>query len=257
MTVHATRRGPVGTIVIDRPEVLNAVDPPTAEAIDHALNEFDTDPAIRVIVLTGAGGRSFCAGADLKSGAPVGTPYWLTDRPRGFGGISHRPALLTPVIARVNGLALGGGFEMVLGCDLAVAVDSAWFGLPEVLVGGLPLDAGIPLLAGTLPDKLARDLLLTGRRLGVYEALRHGIVNQVVPQDGLDAAVEGWVERLLAAAPLSQRAVKEQLAFARDHPVAEILRYGGPATLRALGSSDSSEGAAAFRERRSPHWTAT
>jgi crotonobetainyl-CoA hydratase len=257
MSVHLDIAGPVATVTIDRPEVRNAVDPATAAELDRLIGELGEDQSVRVIVLTGAGDRAFCAGADLKSGAPVGTGYWLTERAHGFGGISHRPELLTPVIARVNGVALGGGFEMVLGCDLAVAVESASFGLPETTVGGMPLDGGIPLLARTLPSKIARDLLLTGRRVSAAEAERWGLVNEVVPASELDTAVTRWVERLLTAAPLSQLGVKELLALAHDRPVGAVLRHAGAVTLRALGSADALEGAAAFRERRLPHWTGT
>jgi crotonobetainyl-CoA hydratase len=257
MTVRVDITGAVALITIDRPEVRNAIDPVTAAELDRTIGDLDADGAIRVIVLTGAGDLAFCAGADLKSGAPVGTGYWLTEREHGFGGISHRPELLTPVIARVNGVALGGGFEMVLGCDLAVVADTATFGLPETVVGGMPLDGGIPLLARTIPNKIARDLLLTGRRISAVEAERWGLVNEVVPSAELDAAVERWVERLLSPAPLSQRGVKELLALAHDRPVEDVLRHAGPATLRALESSDAVEGAAAFRERRIPRWTGT
>lgn len=255
MSVEVRVEEAVATVTIDRPEVLNAIDPPTRTELEEIFTELDHDPRVRVIVLTGAGERSFCAGADLKAGTPVGLEYWVQERPHGFGAISHRPQLLKPVLARVNGLALGGGFEMVLGCDIVIAAEHAVFGLPEPLVGGLPLDAGIPLLARAVPRKIANDLLLTGRRIAADEAASWGLVNEVVPAAELDEAVQRWVGRLTRPAPLSQRAIKEQLVLAYNQPVEAVLRYGGPATMRALRSPDADEGAAAFREKRAPQWT--
>jgi enoyl-CoA hydratase/carnithine racemase len=249
--------GHVARITIDRPDVLNAVDRRTQRELEDAWDRVERDERIRVAVLTGTGDRAFCVGADMKSGDPDGLAYWSDARRGGFGGISVRQSLLTPVIARVNGLALGGGFEMVLGADLAVAAETASFGLPEALVGRLPLDGGVPLLLGAVPRKVAADVVYTGRRLPAAEALSLGLVNEVVPADALDAAVDRWVERVLRAAPLSHRAIKELLLASTRPAPEEITRNATPAVVRALGSADGAEGPAAFREKRPPRWTGT
>jgi crotonobetainyl-CoA hydratase len=235
----------VATVVIDRPERRNALRLADQRELDAVWQRLEATAGVRVAVLTGAGDQAFCAGADMKAADPDGLAYLEHRLESGFGGISLRRTLPVPVVARVNGHALGGGFEMVLGCDLAVAADHATFGLPEALVGRVPLDGGVALLAGALPPKLAAELLLTGRRLSAAEALELGLVNRVVPGSELDAAVAELVAARLAAAPLSHAAIKEMLATGDPVP---------PRTLRALSSEDGREGVAAFGERRPPVW---
>jgi crotonobetainyl-CoA hydratase len=250
MSLRIHRSGTRVDLILDRPEVANALDRATQRQLEDAWEAIERDGA-RVAVITGAGERAFCAGADMRSGDPDGIDYWLEPRAGGFGGISLRDAAV-PVVARVNGAAIGGGFEMVLGCDIAIAADHARFGLPEVLVGRIPLDGGVTLLLETLPRKLAMDMLLTGRQLSATEALEVGLVNQVVPATDLDTAIDEVVERLLAGAPLAQRAVKQLAAHGRDHTHAATLR--SQAVIDALRSRDAQEGPRAFRERRSPTW---
>ena len=173
----------VARVTLDRPGRLNAVDAATDAALDEIWTALEGDPAVRCVVLTGSG-RAFCAGADLKEDGPDGLAYWAGTGRHGFGGIALGGRLSVPVIARVNGLALGGGFEMALGCDLIVATESASFGLPEPRVGRLPLDAMVTL-PRRLPRALALGLLLTGRRIGAAEALAHGLVNQTAPDETL------------------------------------------------------------------------
>ena len=208
----------------------------------------------RVVVLTGAGERAFCVGADMKNPSTSGLEYWARARPGGFGGIALRDTLNLPVVARVNGFALGGGFEMVLGCDIVVACDEASFGLPEPLVGRLPLDGGMTLLQRQSPYRVAMGMLLTGRRIKATEALGHGLVNEVVPRSGLDAAVARWVAQILACAPLSVQAIKQVVRHtATLSPVqAQALRL--PALVAALNSEDSQEGVRAFQDKRKPVW---
>ena len=159
-----------------------------------------------------------------------------------------------PVIARVNGFALGGGLEMALGCDLIVAAEEASFGLPEARVGRLPLDGGMVLLQRQVPFRQAMGMLLTGRRISADEAFRIGLVNEVVPRAGLDAAVERWVADILACAPLSVRAIK-QVARRTAHLTAQEAQAARlPAVVAALRSSDSQEGVRAFVEKRRPAW---
>src|SRR4029077_20942350 len=175
---------------------------------------------------------------------------WATARPAGFGGIALRSTLDIPVIARVNGHALGGGFEMVLGCDLVIAAEEATFGLPEPRVGRLPLDGGMVLLQRQVPFRQAMSMLLTGRRLRAAEALAIGLVNEVVPRADLDDAVARWLADILACAPLSLRAIKQSVRRTAHLAAAEAQAQRLPAVIACLASRDGEEGVAAFREKR-------
>ena len=145
----------VARVTIDRPEVLNALDADAEEALEAVWQRLEADRDVRAVVLTGAGERAFCVGADLKVGGRSGLEYWAMARPAGFGGLALRTTLDIPVIARVNGHALGGGFEMMLGCDLVIAAAEASFGLPEPRVGLLPLEGGMVLLQRPVPFRQA------------------------------------------------------------------------------------------------------
>jgi hypothetical protein len=152
MPVHFDTRDHVARVTIDRPEVLNAVDATTERELERIWSAIEADRSVRAVVLTGGGERAFCTGADMKGGSgKSGLEYWAEARPNGFGGIALRQTLDAPVIARVNGHAAGGGFEMVLGCDIVVAVEEASFALPEARVGRLPLDGGMTLLQRQVP----------------------------------------------------------------------------------------------------------
>jgi crotonobetainyl-CoA hydratase len=245
----------VATVTLARPEALNAVDLETESELQRVWNELEHNRDIRVVVLTGEGERAFCVGADLKNPSMSGLEYWAAPRPGGFGGIALRETLNVPVIARVNGYALGGGFEMVLGCDLVVACEEASFGLPEALVGRMPLDGGMTLLQRQIPYRQAMAMLLTGRRVSAREALDMGLVNEVVPRVELDAAVERWVEALLACAPLSLQAIKQVVRRTSTLSAAEAQALRLPALVSALQSADAHEGVRAFQEKRKPRWS--
>jgi crotonobetainyl-CoA hydratase len=245
----------VARVTLNRPAVMNAVDLDTERELQRVWAAIEADRDIRAVVLTGAGDRAFCAGADLKnSGNKTGLEYWAAPRPGGFGGIALRETLDVPVIARVNGVALGGGFEMVLGCDIVVACEEASFGLPEPRVGRLPLDGGMTLLQRQIPFRPAMGILLTGRRVPAREALALGIVNDVVARGELDAAVDRWVADIVACAPLSVRAIKQVVRRAAHLTAKEAQAFRLPALIEALESEDSQEGVAAFREKRAPMW---
>jgi enoyl-CoA hydratase/carnithine racemase len=245
----------VARVTIDRPEAMNAIDAATEAELEAIWRRIETDRSVRVAVLTGAGERAFCAGADMKGAAKTGLEYWAAPRPNGFGGIALRTSLDIPVIARVNGYALGGGFEMVLGCDLVIAAEEAAFGLPEPRVGRLPLDGGMVLLQRQVPMKLAMGILLTGRRLGAVEAHAMGLVNEVVPRADLDIAIDRWIADVLACAPLSVRAIKQTVRRTAHLSAAEAQALRLPALIECLQSSDGREGVTAFREKRPPIWT--
>jgi crotonobetainyl-CoA hydratase len=245
----------VARVAIDRPERHNAVDEATETALIQIWERIEKDRDIRVVVLTGAGARAFCAGADMKTGSGAsGLEYWAQARPGGFGGLALRETLDVPVIARVNGFALGGGMEMVLGCDIVVASADARFGLPEPRIGRLALDGGVALLTRRIPYVQAMGMLLTGRSIGAEEALRYGLVNEVVAPEALDEAVGRWVADILACAPLSVRAIKQMVRAGLGLTASEAQRLRLPALIEALRSSDQDEGVSAFREKRAPRW---
>jgi len=243
----------VATVTIDRPERMNAVDSAAERELDGIWGRLENDRDVRCVVLTGAGERAFSAGADMKEESKGGLHYWSNATEGGFGGISMRQGFNVPVIARVNGLAMGGGFEMVLGCDIVVAADHASFALPEAKVGRLPLD-GMHTLPRRLPWSRAMELMLTGNRLPAARALEWGLVNEVVPGADLDAAVDKWTQALAACAPLSLRAIKQA---ANEAATAEAWEGRNSMTgwlAAALQSEDSDEGVTAFLEKRPPVW---
>jgi crotonobetainyl-CoA hydratase len=245
----------VARVTIDRPEVLNALDSDAEAALENIWQRLEDDRDVRAVVLTGAGERGFCVGADMKNVGKSGLEYWAAARPNGFGGIALRTTLDVPVIARVNGHALGGGFEMVLGCDIVVAAQEAGFGLPEPRVGRLPLDGGMVLLARQIPYRQAMGMLLTGRRISAAQALDFGLVNEVVPRTELDAAVDRWLADILACAPLSLRAIKQTVRRTAQLAATEAQALRLPALIECLQSADGDEGVRAFREKRAPAWT--
>ena len=255
MSVLFTLQDHVATVTIDRPDRMNAVDAATEAELMRIWSEIEQNRDVRVVVLTGSGERAFCTGADMKGGSGVsGLEYWAAPRPGGFGGIALRETLDVPVIARVNGHALGGGMEMVLGCDIVVAADNATFGLPEPRVGRLALDGGIAMLPRRIPHVLAMGMLLTGRRIAATEAHSFGLINEVAPKTELDAAVARWVADILACAPLSVRAIKQMVRAGEGLTPFEAQRLRLPALVEALKSSDQDEGVKAFQEKRAPQW---
>ncbi len=242
----------IARVTLNRPDRLNAIDAASETALREIWRAIDRDSNVRCVVLTGTG-RAFCAGADMKESGPGGVAYWAGTGDEGFGGIALGAGLSVPVIARVNGLALGGGFEMVLGCDLVIAAESARFGLPEPRVGRLPLD-GMVTLPRRLPRTVAMGMLLTGRQISAAEAADHGLVNEVVADDELDAAVDRWVGEVTACAPLSLKAIKRCVADTGHLTARQARNLRQPAVVAALESADADEGVAAFREKRAAVW---
>lgn len=247
------RDGPLFWVTIDRPRVLNALNPAAHRELHAAFDEFAADPALQVAVITGSGDRAFCVGTDLKERAEANTDDYP---PTGFAGLTRRFDLFKPVISAVNGLALGGGVEIVAACDLAVAADHAEFSLPEPLVGLAALGGGgLQRLARMMPLKQAMDLVLTGRRIGAAEALRIGLVNAVVPGAELREYVRGYAMRIVEGAPLAIQASKQvmmQSLAVPDLRAAIEMRYSE--ADRMLESEDAVEGQKAFVERRKPVW---
>jgi crotonobetainyl-CoA hydratase len=247
----------VARVTIDRPAVLNAVDRAAHDELCRIWAAIEADPSVRVVVLTGAGDRAFCTGADVSTAgvAKTGWEYWADLDPNGFGGLSLRESLDVPVIARVNGWALGGGMEMVLGCDLVIAAETARFGLTEPRIGRMPLDGGMVTLPRRIPYTQAMGLLLTGRKVPAAEMLRLGLVNEVAPAGELDAVVQRWVDDVVACAPLSIRAIKQTVRRTAHLTAREANTVRLPALVAALHSKDQDEGVRAFQEKRAPVWS--
>jgi len=247
--------GPVARVTIDRPQVLNALSRAAHAALSSVWDDVRDDAAIRVVILTGAGSKAFCAGTDLKDPEARGGVPYLWDGPRlGAGGLSLRRDLLKPVIAAVNGLALGTGFELALACDVIVAAEHAEFGFPEPRVGYMALDGGIAMLTRQIPYKIAMGLLLTGRRMSARAGHAAGFVNEVVPSPGLMQAAERWADDILACAPLSIEGTKQIALEARDLPSWAAPRWFPRRVMEAIASEDAEEGVRAFQEKRPPRW---
>ncbi|WFE89207.1 enoyl-CoA hydratase-related protein [Roseibium porphyridii] len=254
MSIEFDVEGHVARVTINRPESMNAVDLASHSRLGEIWTEVEANPDIRCAVLTGAGTKSFCAGADLKENTGMtGVEYWKSISDAGFSGIALRE-MTTPVIARVNGLALGGGLEMVLGCDIVVAASTARFGLPEARVGRVPLDGGMVLLPRILPRNIAMGMMMTGRLIPAAEIASHGLINSVVEPEELDAEVELWVEDVLSCAPLSLKAIKAVSRQTSHLPVQDAFRYPAQELEAALVSDDADEGVAAFRAKRPAVW---
>jgi crotonobetainyl-CoA hydratase len=256
MDVQVRADGQVLVITLDRPKA-NAIDVGTSRALFAAFDRLRREPGLRVAVLTGAGERFFSAGWDLKAAA-AGEGIAADHGPGGFAGLTEFFDIGKPVIAAVNGLALGGGFELVLAADLVVAAEHAEFALTEARLGLVADAGGLLRLPSRLPRPIALECLLTGRRISAAEAARWGLVNQVVRADRLMQAALDLARAICASAPLSVAAVLEILRETEGTAVPEgyqIMRGGRlPAYQRMLDSDDAREGVRAFTERRPPRW---
>jgi crotonobetainyl-CoA hydratase len=252
---RVAREGHVLIVTIDRPEVMNALHRPAHFELDGVWNDFAADPELWVAIVTGAGDKAFSAGNDLKyqaAGNPVGHPA------SGFAGLSHRFDLIKPVIAAVNGVAMGGGFEVALACDLIVAAENAVFALPEPRVGLAALAGGLHRLPRHIPLKQAMGMILTGRRVGAAEGQALGFVNEVVPEGQALAAARRWAAQILELSPMSIRASKEAVYRGLDLPggveAALKAQREFPAVAALAASEDRVEGPKAFAEKRKPQW---
>jgi crotonobetainyl-CoA hydratase len=251
------RRGPVAVITLNRPEVRNAVNTEMAIAVGHFLEEANDDPEIRAIVITGAGQKSFCAGADLKALANGGGKPLDPEHPEwGFAGfVQHE--IDKPIIAAVNGFALGGGTEIALASDLVVAATTATFGLPEVRRGIIAGAGGLVRLKQQIPLKVAMRLTLTGQPMSAAEAERWGLVNEVVvPADVLPAAIR-LGECIAENAPLAVRwSRRVLLELDNGSRLGERTgwRLSAEAATVIRDSADAREGARAFAAKRAPQW---
>ena len=255
--VRCERRGQVLEITIDRPKA-NAIDVTTSRALGDAFIGFRDDPGLRVAIITGAGERIFCAGWDLKAAA-AGTEAIDTDYGAGgFAGLTELFDLNKPVIAALNGAAVGGGLEIALASDLIVAVEHVTIALPEAMLGIIASAGGVVRLARQIPRRVAVEMLLTGRRMDAQEALRWGLFNEVVAQEALMPRARALAEEIAAAAPLAVEATLEMLRRTEDLSVEDYFAAQAAGKLpiydRMLTSEDASEGPRAFAEKRDPVW---
>jgi enoyl-CoA hydratase/carnithine racemase len=248
------KRGHVAYVTLNRPQVMNALHPPAHRELADAWADYMADDNLWAAILTGAGERAFSAGSDLKYRVAEADERELRDPSRQRGHILDR--CWKPIIAAVNGYAVGGGLELAMRCDIILAAEHARFGLPEARRGLLADAGGVIKLPRRIPYHLAMSLILTGRFIDAQEALRFGLVSEVVPMEELMAAAERWAQEVLECAPLSIQAAKQAVLSTLDLPVAEAL--GAIEDLEAVrrlrDSEDYMEGPRAFAEKRQPAW---
>ena len=253
MSIEVVRNGAILEVTINRPKA-NAIDASTSREMSSVFDSFMHDPELRVAILTGAGTKFFSAGWDL-SAANEGESFESDYGVGGFGGISELEFRPKPVIAAVNGMAVGGGFEIALAADLIVAAEHAEFFLPEATLGLIADNATIRL-PRVVPPNIAREMLISGRRMSANEAKTWGIVNQVTTSDELMIAARQLAEKICLSAPLSVAAVLElirELETVATDDAMSVLRNNQ--TYRsAIESQDAAEGTKAFAEKRAPKW---
>lgn len=250
--VVVEKDGRVTVITLNRPIALNSLNTAAHFELEQIFNAFAADDEQWVAIVTGAGERAFCAGHDLKQQASGGG----LDLPaHGFAGLTARFDLNKPIIAAVNGLAMGGGFEIALACDIIVASEEAYFALPEPRVGLAAVAGGIQRLPQEIGLKRAMGMMLTGRRVSAREGLALGFVNEVVVNDVVEAA-QRWADDILACSPMSVRATKEAVLRGLSVPVATSLveEWEYPAMRAMFASEDAVEGPQAFARKRPPQW---
>ena len=247
------RDGHLLVVTINRPEVRNALHPPANDELDGIWNRYADDPELRAAILTGAGDKAFSAGNDLKYQA-AGNEMWAPDS--GMAGLTSRFDLAKPLIAAVNGAALGGGFEVALACDVIVAAEHATFGLPEPRVGLAAMAGGLHRLPRAIGVKPAMAMILTAEPIGAKRAHALGLVHQVVPSDELMDAAKALAATMMACSPTALRASKDAALRGLDRNLSEAIaeQFDYPGLSALLASHDIREGPRAFAEKRAPRW---
>ena len=241
----------IAYITLNRPEALNALNPDVIQELSQALTDFRDDSQLLVAIITGAGERAFCAGADIATTIPMLKGMrgeWWRLPATIFRGLD----VWKPIIAAINGHALGGGLELALSCDIRIAAEKATFGVPEVTLGLIPGFGGTQRLPRVIPTAIAAEMLLTGRSINAQEAYRIGLVNKVVPLPELMPAAEEMANRLCQLPPLAVRAAKEAMLRGLDLTLEEGLRLETKIEDFVMSTEDADEGPKAFLEKRKP-----
>lgn len=247
------------TLTINRPEVMNAISPAASHEMAAALDQFEADDNLWVGIITGAGADAFCAGGDISVMAEAKTNEDYQMPASGYGGMTNRVSCDKPIIAAVNGICFGGGFEVALACDILVAAENAVFGLPEPKIGTAAVATGMHRLAREIGLKPAMSILLTGDSVDAARASQLGLVTKVVPEGEALAAARKLAERIMRCAPLAVRATKQCVLGGLNHagvPAAQQAQEEGafPALQTMMLSEDIREGLNAFLEKRRPEW---
>ena len=254
----AETEGHLLIVTINRPEVYNALHPMANQELSDIFDAFAANPELWVAIVTGAGDKAFSAGNDLKYHAELQAK--TGKRPihpaKGFGGLTNRHDLEKPIIAAVNGVAMGGGFEIALACDIIIASDLATFALPEPKVGLAAGAGGMQRLSRMIPLKKAMGMMLTGRHVPAKEGYELGFVTAVVPHADLMKEARRWADDILACSPMSVRATKQVVMRSLDVPALEVATHNlhYPAFVAMTRSEDTVEGPKAFAEKRKPNW---
>ncbi|MBI5516969.1 MAG: enoyl-CoA hydratase/isomerase family protein [Deltaproteobacteria bacterium] len=252
-TLHYTLEDHVAAVTLNRPDRRNALGPEMINELLYALENAHADPSVRVVLLQGAG-SAFCAGADFSQFTGATTPSTLPMKGDFSDLLQAMVGATKPLVARVQGPALGGGFGLVAACHLAVASETATFGTPEVLRGLWPMMI-MAVLARTLPRRALLELMLLGEKVTAEDAKRLGVVNRVVPAEALDATVKHLCGELAKRSPTAVRRGLGALARLGERPLAESLPLLRDELFELLGTDDAREGLQAYMEKREPHWT--
>ena len=250
---NVEKDGKLWVITLNRPERMNALHSPAHFELEEIFNEFSTDPDAWVAIITGSGERAFCAGNDLRYQAEGGK---LERNPMGFAGLTSRFDLKKPIIAAVNGVAMGGGFEIALACDLIIASENARFALPEPKVGLAALAGGMHRLPRQIGMKRAMGMMLTGRTVEAQEGLSLGFVNEVVAHEDLMESAKKWAESIMECSPTSVRTTKDVAMSGLSHASVETaMEQKYDSVVDLFKGEDFVEGPLAFSEKRKPNWT--
>lgn len=253
MAIDYEKEGRIATFTINRPQALNALNTEALRELHEAMLDFKDDPDLWVGIITGAGEKAFCAGADVKEVLPLikkhkDTPWVIPPNPmRGL-------ELWKPLIAAINGLALGGGLELALACDIRLASENARLGTPEVTLGLIPVWGGTQRLPRMIPWCKAAELLLTGTMIDAQEAHRIGLINKVVPQDKLMSTAKEWANTICRAGPIAVRAAKEAMLRGSNMTLEEGLQLERSLGVYVMDTEDFQEGTTAFVEKRKPNF---
>jgi len=252
VAIDYQKEGKIAIFTINRPEALNSINVQAARELHEAMADFRDDPELWVGIITGAGDRTFCAGADIKDMLPFlkenlqNRPWAMPDTPmRGL-------EIWKPLIAAINGVALGGGLELALACDLRIASEKARFGTPEITLGLIPGWGGTQRLPRMIPSCKAAELLLMGKPIDAQEAYRIGLVNIVVPPESVMPTARKWAETICQAGPLAVRAAKEAMVRGSSLSLEDGLRLENALEAYVMNTEDFTEGITAFGEKRKP-----